>query len=108
MFFINGVEWRIKFVPSGSEPLMRSDGSITVGVTDNFTRTIYLDETLYGRRLKKVICHELTHAAMFSYGIKLNIDQEEIIADLIATYGQEIINKTNSIFNRLNRKNRGL
>ncbi len=107
MFSINGIKWRIKFVPSGSELLMRSDGSVTIGVTDNLTRTIYLDETLRGKKLKKVICHELTHAAMFSYEIELNIDQEEIIADLIATYGQEIIDKTNSIFNRLN-KNRGV
>ncbi len=106
MFYINGIKWRIKFVPSGSELLMRSDSSITIGVTDSLTRTIYLDETLRGRKLKKVICHELTHAAMFSYGINLNIDQEEVIADLIATYGQEIIDKTNSIFDRLN-KNRG-
>ncbi len=106
MFHINGVKWRVKFVPSGSEVLTRSDGSITIGVTDNLTRTIYLDETLHGRKLKKVICHELTHAAMFSYDIELNIDQEEVIADLIATYGQEIIDKTNSIFSRLN-KNKG-
>lgn len=104
MFYINGVKWRIKFVPSGSELLMRSDGSVTIGVTDNLTRTIYLDETLRDRKLKKVICHELTHAAMFSYGIDLNIDQEEVIADLIATYGQEIIDKTNSIFDRLKTK----
>lgn len=106
MFHINGVQWRIKFVPSGSKLLTRSDGSITIGVTDDVTRTVYLDETLRGKKLKKVICHELTHAAMFSYGIDLNIDQEEVIADLIATYGQEIIDKTNSIFDRLN-KNRG-
>lgn len=51
--------------------------------------------------MKKVLCHELTHAAMFSYGIELSIEQEELLADLIATYGQEIINMTNSIFNRL-------
>lgn len=107
MFSINGVQWRIKFVPSGSELLMRSDGSITIGVTDSFTRTIYLDETLRGKKLRKVICHELTHAAMFSYNIDLNIDQEEIIADLIATYGKEIIDKTDSIFNRLY-ENRGI
>ncbi|MCM1324364.1 MAG: hypothetical protein NC218_09390 [Acetobacter sp.] len=104
MFFINGIKWRVQFVPSGCELLMRSDGSITIGVTDNDTRTISLDESLSGRKLKKVICHELTHAAMFSYGIELSIDQEEVIADLIATYGQEIISKTNSIFNRLNKK----
>lgn len=34
---------------------------------------------------------------MFSYNIELNIAQEEVLADLIATYGQEIIAITNSI-----------
>lgn len=51
--------------------------------------------------MKKVLCHELTHAAMFSYDVELNVDQEELLADLIATYGQEIIHTTNKIFSRL-------
>jgi len=37
--------------------------------------------------IKKVLCHELTHAAMFSYNVELTLDQEELFADLIATYG---------------------
>jgi len=32
---------------------------------------------------------------MYSYNIYLNYEQEEVIADLFATYGQEIINLTN-------------
>lgn len=55
-------------------------------------------------KMKKVLCHELTHAAMFSYNIELSIEQEEILADLLATYGQEIIDMTNTIFNRLTKK----
>lgn len=31
----------------------------------------------------------------------LTVEQEELLADLIATYGQEIISKTNDIFQRL-------
>jgi hypothetical protein len=54
--------------------------------------------------MKKVLCHELTHAAMFSYNIYLTWEQEEILADLIATYGQEIIYMTNLLFNRLKSK----
>ena len=50
--------------------------------------------------LKKVLCHELTHAAMFSYGVDLTHTQEELVADLMATYGQEIICKTNKIFQK--------
>ena len=53
--------------------------------------------------IKKVLCHELTHAAMFSYNVELSLQQEELLADLIATYGQEIVFKTNKLFNRLKR-----
>lgn len=64
-------------------------------------RPVSSNEELSSTMMKKVLCHELTHAAMFSYGIELSFEQEELLADLIATYGQEIINMTNSIFNRL-------
>lgn len=101
MFLINGITWYLKFVPHNSDILMRSDGSRTIGVTDNTTRIIYIDETLRGRLLKKVLCHELTHAAIFSYGIELDLMQEELLADLIATYGQEILVITNKIFKKL-------
>ena len=51
--------------------------------------------------LRKVLCHEITHAAMFSYDVDLDLAQEEILADIIATYGQEIIDVTNKVFNKL-------
>ena len=38
---------------------------------------------------------------MFSYNIDLSIEQEELIADLISTYGQEIVYITNKIFTKL-------
>lgn len=38
---------------------------------------------------------------MFSYNIDLSIEQEELLADLMATYGQEIIHITNGIFKRI-------
>lgn len=104
MFTINNVKWNIKFVPPKHPMLYRSDGSVTVGMCDNETRIIYIDSTLTGRFLKKVLCHELTHAAMFSYGVELSIEQEEILADLIATYGEEIIIITNTIFTKLKEK----
>lgn len=53
--------------------------------------------------MKKVLCHELTHAAMFSYEVELTLKQEELLADLLATYGQEIIDMTNEIFIKLKR-----
>lgn len=101
MFKINGYQWRIKFVPPKDQMLYRDDGSLTIGMCDLETQTIYIDINLRDQKLKKVLCHELVHAAMFSYRIKLTIDQEELIADIIASYGEEIINMTNTLFNKI-------
>lgn len=35
---------------------------------------------------------------MFSYNVQLSYEEEEVIADLIAVYGQEIIDITNKLF----------
>ena len=81
--------------------LIREDGIRTLGMCDKDTKTIYLAENLEGSMLKKVICHEIVHAAMFSYDVYLSLEQEEVIADIIATYGEEIINVTNKVFYKL-------
>lgn len=101
MIVINGIQWKVKFVHPWDEVLIRDDGSYTVGMCDKKTKTIYLAENLEGSMLKKVICHELVHAAMFSYDVYLSIEQEEVIADIIATYGEEIISITNKVFKKL-------
>lgn len=87
--------------------LQRSDGQWTIGACDDGSKCIYIKEGLTPDMIKKVLCHELTHAAMFSYNVELSLQQEELLADLIATYGQEIVFKTNKLFNRL-KKNKDL
>ena len=101
MFRINGEEWDILAVSANHPKLMRSDGSKSVASCDDDTKTIYVDRTLQGAFLKKVLCHEITHAAMFSYNVDLSYDQEELLADLIATYGDEIIQITNTVFSKI-------
>lgn len=101
MFFINGEEWKVKFTNPQNPALLRKDGSYTVGMCDNNSKTIYLADYLEGDMLKKVLCHEVVHAAMFSYNVFLTLDQEELLADLIATYGEEIIEITNKVFRKL-------
>lgn len=101
MFLINNIYWKLSFVEPNFPLLMQKDGTYTIGACDNLTRTIYINNTLPNNLLKKVLCHQLTHAAMFSYGVNLSIDQQELIADLISTYGEEIIYTTNKIFVRL-------
>ena len=53
--------------------------------------------------LKLVLCHEIVHAAMFSYDIRLDYQEEEVVAVLISNYGEEIIDITNSIFSKLSK-----
>ena len=101
MFVINGDYWRITLVSADHPTLMRSDGSVTIGWCDDIDKTIYINRDLGRKMFKKVLCHELTHAAMFSYNIDLTLEQEEILADLIATYGQEIVYITNLVFKRI-------
>ena len=101
MIEINGIEWKIKFVYPLDEYLIRDDGTYSIGMCDRDTKTIYLAKNLKGSMLKKVLCHEIVHAAMFSYNVYLSLEQEEIIADIIATYGEEIINITNKVFKKL-------
>ena len=101
MFTINGEKWLVKFEQPSAEIFITEDGFRTVGVCDDATKTIHLANSLRGKFLKKVLCHELVHAAMFSYNIKLEYEQEELLANLIATYGEEIIQITNDVFKRL-------
>lgn len=101
MFEINGEEWGIYIVSPVHYKLRRLDGSLTIGVCDDNDKRIYISDGLDPKLMKKVLAHEITHAAMFSYNVELSISQEELLADLIATYGQEIICIANKIFHRI-------
>ena len=74
MFEINGEYWYIEFVHPRDKILMRADGVLTVGVCDDFTKTIYISEAIYGSFFRKVLCHEIVHAAMFAYDVTLTDD----------------------------------
>lgn len=102
MFIINNVYWKLAFVSPDFPLLQRRSGDFTIGACDNLTRTIYINNMLQGALLHKVLCHEITHAAMFSYNVDLSVEQEQLVADLISTYGDEIIYITNKIFSKLN------
>lgn len=90
-FYINGIHWGIKYVDPDSSKLKRSDGSTTVGMTDWNARTVYLADNLQGRFLEKVLAHELCHCICFSYGIHMNIEQEEFLADWVSVHGRKVI-----------------
>lgn len=98
MFTINGYEWNIVFCRKNDDNLRRSDGTLTVGVTDWGNRTVYLSDMLRGAFLRKVFIHEVCHCAVFSYGIELNLEQEEFLCDFIASFGDEIFAIVDDMF----------
>lgn len=101
MFLINNIFWKIAIVPADYPLLKRMNGEYTIGACDSLTRTIYISEMVEGDLLKKVLCHQITHAAMFSYNVNLTVEQEQLVADLISTYGSQIVYITNKIFTKL-------
>jgi len=103
MFEINGKWWSLHFVGSNSNLLKRSNGTITLAVTDANTSTVYVNNRLSGAMLEKVICHELVHCFSFSYFLNIPIETEELIADFLATYGRDVFSVADEILGRFAR-----
>lgn len=90
-FTVNNQEWTLLFVNPSNNNLKRSDGSITIGMTDNNTKTVYINNRLNNYMTDKVICHELTHVFAFEFGYYMPIETEEIVADFMSLYGRNIV-----------------
>lgn len=70
---INRIRWYFKLVPQRHPALRTSEGGYTLGACDNNDKTIYIAKDLPEHKLKKVLCHEIVHAAIFSYNIDMSI-----------------------------------
>ena len=104
MFFaINGTNWRVQYENSNSRELRRSDNVSVLGVTDRNTHTIYLSNALHGHMERKVLIHEVCHAICMSYDVYLPIEQEEVLCDFVATYGDEVFGIVDMILKAVRR-----
>ena len=101
---INGLRWWVRLV-SPAHPLLLTPWSThALGVCDKLTQTIYIDETLSSQQIKEVLYHELVHAFIFSYNVYLSYYEEELVATLMAKYGEDIFQMTNIIYNGIHIK----
>lgn len=103
MFTINGEAWWIVLVPPNDIALLMPDGNFAIGACNDGTKTIYISSLLHGEDFERVLCHEIVHAAMFAYDVMLDINEEELIAEIIATFGEEIVDLTDIMFERIRR-----
>lgn len=83
MIIINGVKWSVKLVSPFHTKLFQKNGSRSVGVCDNYTKTIYISWDLNRTMIYRVLKHELVHAILFSYDVKMDLDAEEHLAEWI-------------------------
>ena len=74
-------------MPPFHPTLKMSNGAFALGACDDFKKEIYINNKLNKFYTKKVLAHELTHAAAFSYGLLLTYEEHETLADFVATYG---------------------
>ena len=91
MFFtINGTMWQVQYENPLSGELRRSDNVSVLGVTDRNTHTIYLSNALRGHMQRKVLIHGVGDSMCRSYDVHLPSEQEGILCDFVATYGDEV------------------
>ena len=100
MIKINGELWRVRIVPP-QHPALYRNGNPALGCCDDIVKTIFISNILTQREMKKVLCHEMVHAAMYSYDVPITDYIEEIVADLIATYGNEIMSLTHMTYDKM-------
>ena len=103
-FVINGIGWQVRIVPPTYPALLMNYDRFTLGCCDNVTKTIFIADGLSESKFYKVLGHEIVHAAMFSYQVILTEDQEELLADIISTYGGEIVQVTNKVFKKIKKQ----
>lgn len=101
---INGLRWSVRLVAPSHPMLLTPWKSHALGVCDKVTRTIYIDKTLRPAKVKQVLCHEIVHAVVFSYGIILTYEEEEVMAEFVSEHGEEIMHLTHFIYNGIRMK----
>lgn len=106
-YYINNIKWQIKYIDANNFIFQRKDGSRTVGVCVCDLHTIYIADSLSTDFKRKVLIHEVCHSAMYSYGVYLDDELEEIVCDIVASFGEEIIDIVDRIFYGFAQKNFG-
>ena len=90
-FTVNNQLWKLEFVRPNSKYLMRSDGSITIGMTDNNTKTVYLNNRLNDYMTDKCLAHELCHVYAFEFDYTMPLAVEETVADFFSLFGRSMV-----------------
>lgn len=91
-FTVNNQEWELVLVNPNSKELVRSNGSITIGMTDNIQKKVFINNRLSDYLFDKCLAHEICHVFAFSFDYNMPIEVEETVADFFSLFGRDMIN----------------
>ena len=91
-FTVNNQEWELVLVNPNSKELVRSNGTITIGMTDNTQKKVFINNRLNDYMFNKCLAHELCHVFAFSFDYSMPIEVEETVADFFSLFGRDMIN----------------
>ena len=107
VFYINQIQWKIYYVSPRSHYLLDRTGEVKLATTDIKRKIIFVNCTLKGDILYKVLLHEICHAAIESYGLMEDIRivvipeywfiSEEWLCNFISDYALTVISLANSV-----------
>ena len=100
-FTVNNQEWELVLVKPSSNELVRSDGSITIGMTDNVQKKVFINNRLNDYMFNKCLAHEMCHVYAFSFDYFMDIHTEEIVADFFSLFGRSIVYQLDDLINIL-------
>lgn len=92
-FMANNYVWHVYSVHPRNHNLLRNDLSgYALGMCDSNIKCIFINSELSDRKRELVLAHEIYHAFLFSYGVRIeNVDLEEDLCNLFAEHGRDMI-----------------
>lgn len=88
-----GEEWWVIFSVSPKDPILLDwKDDRTLAVTDLNERLIFINKTLDTESFCRVLAHELTHCALYSYGP--DYFDEETVCNIVSIFGPRIYELT--------------
>ena len=90
-FTVNNQEWELVLVNPNSKELVRSNGTITIGMTDSAQKKVFINNRLNDYMFDKCLAHELCHVYAFSFDYFMDVQTEEIVADFFSLFGRSMV-----------------
>ena len=100
-FTVNNQEWELVLVNPSSKELVRSNNTVTIGMTDNNQKKVFINNRLNAYMFDKCLAHELCHVYAFSFDYFMDIETEEIVADFFSLFGRNMIEQIDDLMQLL-------